>query len=181
MAGFLAMTSAVLSIPFLIVSYYISDGDIPFAPYYQTAMQVVGLFLFIYLTWFLKKFLNSRYSFHETDNYIDFLIATNLFAGIAVIAGLYLPSWAEALDWFSLLLIAAFGVAQILFGIKLLTLPHILNGMLRPFCFMTITTGLFTSTVVFLPVGVVTGAIADVMLGTIFFQAAVKTEEPFAG
>lgn len=178
MAGFLAMSSAVLSIPFLILSYYFSDGNIPNTPFFQATMQVVAIILFTCLTWLLKKFLNTRHSFHDTDNYIDFLIATNLFAGSAVIVGLFLPSWTEALDWFSLLLIAAFGVAQILFGIKLLRLPDSLNGMLRPFCFMTITTGLFTSTVVFLPVGVVTGAIADIMLGTIFFQAAGKPEDP---
>jgi hypothetical protein len=175
------MSSAVLSIPFLILSYYLSDGNIPYAPYYQAVMQLVGLVLFTYLILFLKILLNTFHSFHDTDNYIDFLITTNLFAGIAAIAGLFLPSWTEPLDWFFLLLIAAFGVAQILFGIKLFKVPDTLNGMLRPYCIITIITGLFISTVVFLPLGVVTGAISDVMLGTIFFQAARKPEEPISG
>ncbi|NMC75320.1 MAG: hypothetical protein GYA56_13330 [Geobacteraceae bacterium] len=179
-AGFLAMSSAVLSIPFLILSYYFAEGNTPLTPYFQGLMQMVGIALFTCLTWLLKKLLNMRHSFHDTDNYLDFLIATNLFAGCAVIGGLFLPTWTEALEWFSLLLIAAFGIVQILFGIKLLKLPDSLNGMLRPFCFMTITTGLFTSSVVFLPIGVVTGAIADVMLGTIFFQAAGKVGDPVA-
>jgi hypothetical protein len=174
------MSSAVLSIPFLILSYYLSDGDILYAPYFQAIMQLVGLVIFTCLTWFLKKLLNTLHSFHDTDNYIDFLIMTNLFAGIAAIAGMFLPPWEKALDWFSLLQIAAFGVAQIIFGIKLLKLPDTLNGMLRPFCIITIITGLFISTVVLLPLGVVTGAIADVMLGTIFFQAAGKTDQPVA-
>lgn len=176
-AGFLAMASAILSIPFLVLSYYLAGGDIPYAPHYQAIMQLVGLVIFTYLTWFLKQFLNIRHSFHDTDNYIDFLITTNLFAGIAAIAGLFLTSWTEPLDWFTLLLIAAFGVGQILFGIKLLNLPDSLNGMLRPFCILTIITGLFISTVVLLPFGVVTGAVLDVMLGTIFLQQATQKSE----
>jgi hypothetical protein len=174
------MSSAVLSIPFLLLSYYLSDSDIRYASYYQAAMQLVGLVLFTYLTWFLKKFLNTRHSFHDTDNYIDFLITSNLFVCIAAIAGQFLPTLADPLEWFSLLLIAAFGVAQILFGIKLFKLPDSLNGMLRPYCFITIITGLFISTVLLLPLGVVTGSITDIMLGTIFFQAAGKLEEPVA-
>lgn len=179
-AGTLAMSSALLSIPFLILSYYFSRDDFPYETYYQSAMHITGIIIFTSVTYLLKKLLHDRHFFQDADNYIDFLIITNLIAGIASTARLYLPQWADALDQFSIILIAAFGITQVLFGFRLLKLPDNLNGMLRPYCFITIITGLFISTVVLLPLGVITGAISDVMLGTIFFQSREKAIEPDA-
>jgi len=175
------MTSAVLSIPFLILSFYLSERDDLLAHALQATMHLVGLVLFICLASFLKKLLNTRHSFHEVDNYIDFLITINLILCTTVIAGLFLPSLEEPLNLYSILLIVAFGVAHIPLGLKLLKLSDSLKGMLKPYCFFTITTGILISSVVLMAFGVITGAIADVMLGTIFFQAVEKPEAPTAG
>lgn len=175
-AGLLAMTSAVLGIPFMILSYYLNDRDDLLAHALQATTYLVGLFLFIYLASFLKRLLNTRHSFYDVDNYIDFLITTNLIMVMAGIAGLFLPALEEPLNLFSILLIIAFGVAHILFGFKLLKLSDSLKGMLKPYCFFTIATGVLISSIVLIPFGVITGAITDVMLGTIFFQAVVKPE-----
>jgi hypothetical protein len=133
--------------------------------------------LFIYLNTFLKRFLNLRFAFHETDNYIDFLITITIFLTIAGIGALYLPTLAEPLELFSLLLLVSFGVGQLLFGIKLFSVPDSLQGMLKPFCLFAILTGLLIATIFLLPLASLTGAIADVMLGTIFFRACEKPEK----
>jgi len=75
------------------------------------------------------------------------------------------------------LLVASFGVGQLLFGIKLFQVPDSLHGMLKPFSFFTIFTGILIATIFLLPLASLTGAIADVMLGTIFFKACEKPEE----
>ena len=172
------MTSAVLSIPLLFLSHYFYQNDGQGYTLFLTLIQLAGLFLFIYLNSFLKRFLNLRFAFHETDNYIDFLITITVFLTIASIAELYLPTLAEPLELFSLLLLVSFGVGHLLFGIKLFHLPDSLQGMLKPFCLFAILTGLLIATIILLPLASLTGALADVMLGTIFFRAAKNPEEP---
>lgn len=174
LAGSLAMASAVLSIPLLLLSHHFYQSDAQGYTLFLTLIQLAGLFLFIYLNSFLKRFLNLRFAFHETDNYIDFLITITVFLTLASIAALYLPTLAEPLELFSLLLLISFGVGQLLFGIKLFNVPDSLQGMLKPFCLFAILTGLLIATIILLPLASLTGAIADVMLGTIFFRACEK-------
>lgn len=169
------MTSAILSIPFLVLSYQLSQRENATADAIQAAMQLVGLFLFIYLAAMLKRFLNRCHSFHDVDNYIDFMITTNLIVSLATIAGLFITAYEVAIERFCFILIVVFGVAQLLFGLKLLRAPDILKGMLKSYSIFILLTGALIVTVVFLPVAVITGAISDVMLGTIFFQATGQT------
>ncbi len=171
------MTSAILSIPLLLLSNHFYNNDEQGYAFFLSFTQLAGLCLFIYLNSLLKKFLNLRFSFHKTDNYIDFLITINVFLALAGIGALILPALAEPLEQFSLLLIVSFGVGQLLFGIKLFQLPDSLHGMLNPFCLLTILTGIFIATIFLLSLASLTGALADVMLGTIFFKAAGKPEE----
>lgn len=180
-AGFLAMTNAVLSIPFLILSENLGERDDLLATAVQAGILLVGLILFTGIALFLKRLLNSHHAFNGADNHIDFLITTNIIMGCAGIAALFLPAWEEPLILFYLLLVVAFGVGQILLGFKLLKLPAPLRGMLKPFCIFTIVTGFLVSSVYLLSFGVITGAIADVMLGTIFFQAVERPGSPEAG
>lgn len=175
-AGILAMANAVLSIPFLILSYYLDErGDLA-ADLIHSAMYLVGTFLFVVLALFLKRLLNSGHSFHQADNSIDFLIIINLILGLAGIAGLFIAPLEEPLNQYSVLLIIAFGIAEIVLGIRLFRLPDSLKGLLKPFCLFTIVTGTFLASVLLMPLGVITGAVADVMLGTIFFQAVSRPE-----
>ena len=66
---------------------------------------------------------------------------------------------------------------QIMFGVKLLQLSNDLKGLHKPYCYLNIITGICLATVVLLPVGILASAITDVMLGTIFFQAAKQPEK----
>jgi len=173
LAGFLAMASAILSIPFLILSFYLEERGDLFANVLHAAMYLAGTALFIVLATLFKKLLNSRHSFHGVDNYIDFLITTNLVMGLAGTTGMFLP-WEEQFNQFYILQLVAFGVGQIMFGFKLFGLPDTLNGLLKPYCFFTIVTGALSASVLLVPLGVIIGAVADVMLGTIFLQAAKR-------
>jgi hypothetical protein len=177
MAGFLAMTSAILGIPALLISYYLATTELQADALLLAAVQLLGLFLFTALTLSFKKLLNSRFLYHRADNYFDFLVATYLFYTAASISSLFLPSLQKPLDLFSMLLVCAIGVAQVLLGINLFQLPDSLYGMRKPYCLLNIITGVLVASIVLLPIGVIIGAIADVMLGTIFFQAAAQPDQ----
>jgi hypothetical protein len=73
-------------------------------------------------------------------------------------------------------MIAAVGIGQIFLGLRLLRLPADLQGLQKPYCYLNIATGCFLASVYLFPVGILTGSIADVMLGTIFFQTAASWE-----
>lgn len=177
-AGFLAMTSAVLSVPFLILSESLVERDDFLANVLQTGILLIGLALFTCLAAFLKRLLNTRHAFTGADNYIDFLITTNIIMCCSGIAALFLPAWEKPLSQFYLLLVIAFGVGHILLGFKLFKLSDPLKGMLKPYCIFTIATGFLLSSVYLISFGVITGAIADVMLGTIFFQSVEHPDSP---
>ena len=62
-------------------------------------------------------------------------------------------------------------------GTRLLRLSGNFYGLLKPFCYVTIGSGICLVTVFLLPVAITAGAIADVILGVIFFRAAEQTPQ----
>jgi hypothetical protein len=46
---------------------------------------------------------------------------------------------------------------------KLLKLPDDLGGMLKPFCYANMATGIFLASIVLIPLGILTSAISDLM------------------
>jgi hypothetical protein len=59
-----------------------------------------------------------------------------------------------------------------MFATRLLRLSGNLYGLLKPFSYTQIVSGMCLITVFLLPVGIIAGAVADVILGVIFFRAA---------
>jgi ABC-type proline/glycine betaine transport system permease subunit len=71
----------------------------------------------------------------------------------------------------------AFGILSIMFATRLLRLSENLYGLLKPFSYTQIVSGICLVTVFLLPVAILAGAIADVVLGVIFFRAAEQTPQ----
>jgi len=69
---------------------------------------------------------------------------------------------------------------QLQFGYKLLKLPDDLGGMLKPFCYANMATGIFLSSIVLLPLGILASAISDLMLGTIFLSVSKSARDKTA-
>jgi hypothetical protein len=72
-----------------------------------------------------------------------------------------------------------FGILSILFAKRLLRLPYSLYGLLKPYCYVTLISGACFITVILIPVGIVTGAVTDFILGIIFFRAAEQSPPPW--
>lgn len=176
LAGVLAMTSAILTIPALLLSYHLATTGMQVDHVLLATLELLGLVLFTAIMLLFKKLLNSHFLYHKADNYCDFLVTTYIFFTAANISSLFLPSLQDPLDLFSLLLACAMGIAQIFLGFTLFRLPGTLYGMLKPYCILTITTGILVTSIVLLPIAMLVGAISDVMLGTIFFHAAAAPQ-----
>lgn len=175
-AGWLAMASAFASIPVAYLAYSLEGRIDTIATSLQAAIQLVGVVLFVAITLYLKKLLNAYCNFHGTDRNIDWMIKANVTAAILTLLALYSGQLKETLGMAALAIIMVQGVIQIQFGYRLLRLQDNLGGMLKPFCYANMATGLCVVSVVLFLVGVVISAISDLMLGTIFFHIARKVK-----
>ncbi|NVN91103.1 MAG: hypothetical protein HXX11_10935 [Desulfuromonadales bacterium] len=180
-AGWLAMISAFVTIPLTYFSFRLDGNVDPNASAIQIFIQLDGALLFVAITLYLKRLLNTRFRFHDADKNIVLMIVANLVASVLAIVALSFAQVKETLDVAALVVVVFQGIVQIQFGFKLLKLQDDLDGMLKPFCYLNIATGICIASIVLILAGVVVSAIADLMLGTIFFHVAKLVREPQSG
>lgn len=177
-AGWVAMFSAFIAIPFSYLTFKLEGNTDAATVALQASMQLFGTVLFIVLARFTKKLLNEQYSFHDTDRQINLMIMANIGAGVLVLVGLFFAPVKETVSIAALVIMVMLGIVQIQFGYRLLKLPNDLGGMLKPFCYSNMATGICIASVILIIVGVVVSAVSDLMLGTIFFSVAKLMREP---
>jgi hypothetical protein len=171
-AGTLAMINALLTIPWFIMTFFLAGKEGVWHKIAEAFMQCSSTGIFVFTSLTLKKYLNQIKEFHDTDRFILLLVKANIVLTAVSLAGLSVPSIAESVGTLALVLIIPLGVIQLMFGYKLQQLQSDLGGLHRPYCYLNMVTGFSLAAVILLPLGIFTGAIADIMLGTIFFQAA---------
>lgn len=172
MSGWLAMASAILTVPWLILSLSVAGNKNMMVKGVEAAMLAAGTALTVYLLAALRRLLHEGYRFTGADLPLRLLIWVNIIAAGVSIPGLAIPTLEASLDMFSLVLVVILGIVQIIVGIRLLGLSADFQGLWRPYCYLNMGTGFCLAVTVLAPVGMITGAIEDVMLGTIFFQIA---------
>jgi hypothetical protein len=179
-AGWLAMISAFFTLPLMYLSFRLEGRIDATASIIQTVMQLAGTLLFVALLLYFRKLLHAQFTFHDTDRSIGLMIKAGVIAGVLTVLSLYVTSLKETTALAVIVILVAQGIVQVQFGYKLLKLPDDLGGMLKPFCYANMATGIMIASVVLIPVGALVSAITDLMLGTIFFNIArrVKESEP---
>lgn len=170
-AGYLAMISALLTLPWVLFASNIANRDDPVFRAAEASMLVGGLALLIYLLVTFQQLLHRRFAFHHADKTISLLIQAAVIQVATSLLGLAVPELAAAVRMFGIVMLVVVGILHMMFGLWLLQLPASLGGMHRPYCYLNIVTGFALGTIILLPLGMLTSSIADVMLGTIFLQA----------
>ena len=176
-SGWLAMISAFASIPMAYLAFTLEGRGDTVGTIMQGGMQVAGTALFVVITLLLKRFLNQVFGFHDTDKSIDLMVMANVVAGVFVLGGLCLPEIRETASPAALVIMVFQGLVQIRFGYRLLKVPNNLGGLLKPFCYLNMATGVCVASLVLILAGVVLSAISDLMLATIFFNIAKELKE----
>ena len=169
-AGWLAMASAFLTLPLVYLSFRLEGGGDSFAGELQACIQAFGTLLFLAIILYLKKLLNALFNFHATDRSIDLMVMASMLTGVLSIGAFSFPVLKESLQSAVLVILVGMGIVQVRFGYRLLKLPHELGGLLKPFCYTNMATGIFLASVVLMPLSIVVSALSDLMLGTIFFN-----------
>ncbi len=172
LAGWLCIANALFAIPSIAMSWFLETIGDSGAKLSQAMLTVVGLGLFLYIISSLRKLLNFRFQFHEVDIYISLLIWGNVILAALSLLSLGSRELEKAMGVLSIMAFIFFGILSIMFATRLLRLPGNLYGLLKPFCYMNILSGICFLTIFLSPVGIIAGAVADVILGVIFFRAA---------
>jgi hypothetical protein len=172
LAGWLSIANALFAIPSIAMSFFLESMEGPGAKLSLAILTAVGLGLFLYIISTLKKLLNSRFRFHNVDLYISLLIWGNVILCILSLFSLESRRLEFILGYLSMVAFIVFGIISIMFATRLLRLSGNLYGFLKPFSYTQIVSGICFITVFLSPVGIVAGAVADVILGVIFFRAA---------
>ena len=88
-----------------------------------------------------------------------------------------MDSYAEnILSIITLALFVPFSIITVVFGVVLLKLKNDLFGLLNPYAFTTIASGVCGATVILAPIGLLAAIAALVMLGMIFLRAKREAE-----
>lgn len=177
-AGWLSITNAIFTIPAVVLSFYLDSMEGAGAKFGQAILMIVSLGLFVYVLSSLKRLLNERFRFHEVDLSISYLLWGNLSLTLFQLLSLVNPEFESAVAILSILAYIFFGILSLMFATRLQRLPDPLYGLLKPYCRLTIISGACFITVILLPLGILAGAVTDVLLGLIFFRAAEQSPSP---
>jgi len=71
------------------------------------------------------------------------------------------------------------GILSVIFDIKLLEMQDNLNGLLKPYAFLNIAAGICFATFILSPLGLLIGAVGDVMMGLILLKKGPVTAPEF--
>ncbi len=172
LAGWLSITNAIFAIPSIFMYIFLHTMGGGGAKLSQAILTIVSLGLFLYILSSLRKLLNFRFQFYDVDIYISLLIWGNIILSIISLLSLGSRRIELALNILSIISFIAFGILSIMFATRLLRLKSNLYGLLKPFCYASIVGGICFITVLLSPVGIIAGAVSDVVLGVVFFRAA---------
>ena len=174
-AGWCSITNALIAIPSLAMSWFLETVKGIGPGLSQAILTVVGLGLFLYVIYSLRRLLNGRFKFHDVDIYISLMIWGNVLLAVLSLLSLGIGKLESFMEFLTAAALIIFGILSIMFGTRLLRLAGGLYGLLKAYCYTTIMSGIFLVTVFFLPVAILAGAVSDVILGVIFFRAAEQT------
>ncbi len=178
LTGWLSIANAFFAIPSIGMSWFLESMGGSGAKLSQIILTVVGVGLFLYIITSLKKLLNGRFNFYDVNIYILLLIWGNIVLAALSLISIGSKRLEGGMGALSIAAVVFFGILSILFATRLLRLPGTLYGLLKPYCYITIGSGVCLITVFLFPIGVIAGAVTDVILGVIFFRAAEEPPSP---
>lgn len=175
LAGWLSITNAAVTIPIVIMSVFLAAVGGTGGKVIQATLTLISLGLFVYIFSSLRKLLNYRFQFHDVDTYISVLIWVNVVLSILSILSLSSSEIEKAVSVLSVVALIPFGIVFIVFAIRILRLSDNLFGLLKPFSYTSIASGLCFATIVLIPLGLIASVAADIILGIIFFRATERS------
>lgn len=169
-AGSLALASGILTIPLVLFELATATAELRLLSDVLALLQT-GLAVYLFVTF--RELLHERFGFFEADGAIGFLVAASVVVfGFSLLRHLpKTPTLDTLLGLASTLAAAGLGVGSLVFGLRLLRLPH-RPRQFRLLAYTNVALGVCLASIVLLPLAIVVSVVADVLMGLIFFEAA---------
>ena len=181
LAGWLAIVSAVLFMPELILAV-LAEFFTPGLKIIVIPIHIVNLVIDIYILYMFRKLLNQLFDFHSVDVLINILIVVNIVffsIGLVEMIASLMHSGGRMSDDISIIiavLFVPFSIITVVFGAVLLKMKDDLFGLLKPFAYTTIFSGVCGATIILSPLAMLAAIAALVMQGMIFLRAKREVE-----
>lgn len=173
-AGAFAMASAFLTLPMTYYAFVLEGRSDPAADQILIFMQTAGTLIFVTITLAFKRLLNLCCNSHDHDNNLVMLVVAGTASGICAIGMFLFPAVKEPLSTVVMATLVLQGLVQVRFALALRHLADDLGGLLKPFCYANLATGILLASVILIPLSIPASALSDLMLGTIFFNTAKR-------
>jgi len=181
LAGWLAIASAILLVPEIalgVLLSFISHG----LEFLIVPIHVANLVIGIYILIMFRRLRNQQLGFHMADILITILIVANVIFFVIGLVELSLtivkldlvPEY--YLSLITMILFIPFSLVTIVFGVVLLKMKDDLFGLLKPYAYTTIVSGVCGATVILAPIGLLSAVAALVILGMIFLRTQREAE-----
>lgn len=180
-AGWLAITSAILSVPLMVLSI------IQFVKHsIRSVLMPIGILLLIVITlltlyaiYKFGKMLNKRHNFHLVDTLIIIIIAGGILITLErILFRIMFPVALVPL----LILLAMTGIPLsiigILFSVRLMQLDHDLNGMLKPIAYTYMAASICFLTIILSDFGLLFMIAFNVFMGIALIKAGEEKPIP---
>jgi hypothetical protein len=143
-----------------------------------TGFHVVGNLVGIYVLFMFRQLLNERHSFHNVDKLINALIFCYAAAPLIGAAGLVLDPQLSSMNALTIIygIYVLSGLISIVYAIRLLKLESNLSGLLKPYVYSTIASGVCGATLVLGGFGSVIFMVSLILLGMILIRAESEPE-----
>lgn len=177
LAGWVAIAQAVLLVPQLALAIGVEflSRQYPELKLVSLVMKVVGVAAGVYVLYMFRRLLNDRFGFHDVDIFITVFIALNVISFFLGIAGMF-EDFEIAVAIIVGILFLVYGILSIAFGVTILKLKDNLFGLLRPYAYLTIGSGILAATILLAPIGMILSMTALVVQGMIFLRAREESE-----
>lgn len=180
-AGWLAMASAVLIVPELGIKLLLEHIS-PSLTALSAPISMINLVIGIFLLNMLRLLLNERFAFFKADLIITLMICFNVASFLLEMVDISLQmagkgsSTGGTLAIIAVILIYPFFILNIVLGAVLLKMEDDLFGLLKPFAYLTLASGICGVTLILVPLGLLTAIGALVVEGVIFLRAKERAE-----
>lgn len=178
LAGWLSILQAViLLLPKVVLDLFVEHMSLSGYGIIQliTGFQAVGMLVGIYVLFTFRRLLNERHSFHNTDTLINALICC--YAAAVLIGAVDLVLNPQFSVMIALPIIYGLSsLISIVYAIRLLKLECNLSGLLKPYVYSTIASGVCGVTLVLGEYGRPIFMVSLILLGMILIRAESEPE-----
>jgi hypothetical protein len=177
LAGWLSIFQAVILLPKSGLGLYLEIMSLSSSFLVQliTALHVIGMLVGIFVLFTFQRYLNECFDFHKVDFLINILILSYASAAIIGTMGLIMLSQ-ESVIIATLIVYGFSSLVSILYAVRLLELKSNLSGLLKPYAYTTIASGICGATIVLGHVGNLIYMVSLIFLGIILIRARSELE-----